>query len=62
MDASRKNFYHGVHGVSRRKRCFRIKTPWYANRRFDVTSVVNSYFSDSPHLTNFIIIKEIVNG
>jgi hypothetical protein len=35
------------------KRCCRIKTPWYANRRFDMTSVVNSYFLDSPRFCYF---------
>jgi hypothetical protein len=32
---------------------FRIKTPWYANRRFNVYSMVNSYFLDTSIIIEY---------
>jgi hypothetical protein len=47
----KKNLTTELHGVSRRREDSRTKTPWNANRRFDVPSVV--YFSFSSLIYRF---------
>jgi len=49
-EVSKKNFLpRSTRSFTEDKDDFCIKTPWYANRRFDVPSVVNSSFLNSPH-------------